>query len=119
MKRSRWSEPVRSAGLWGFVLHRISGLLLSAYLAVHLVLLSRLLAGPSAWDAFVGLMRSRVILALDLALLGATVFHGFNGLRLTLLGLGWAVDRQKELFWVCLVFTVILAGCVGARMLSG
>ncbi|MBC7223771.1 MAG: hypothetical protein H5T59_05800, partial [Anaerolineae bacterium] len=32
-------------------------------------------------------------------LVGLLVYHGCNGVRLILLGLGWGLDRQRELFW--------------------
>lgn len=114
-----WFRAEGSVGRWGFSLHRLTGLALSLYLGVHLVLLNQLRAGPGAWDAFVRLMRSPLILALDALLLGAAAFHGFNGLRLTLLGLGWAVRWQKVMLWASVVLAAACTVWVGARMICG
>jgi succinate dehydrogenase / fumarate reductase cytochrome b subunit len=119
MKRSTWFGWGRSAGRWGFMLHRASGLALTLYLGIHLALLGQLRAGPGRWDAFVRLASSPTFLLLDALLFGAAAFHGFNGLRLTILGLGWAVDRQKELLWVSVALAAALTATVGIAMILG
>jgi len=101
------------------MLHRVTGLALTLYLGLHLVLLNQLRAGPGAWDAFVSLVRSPVFLILDALLLGAAAFHGFNGIRLTMLGLGWAVRWQKVMLWASVVLAVAFTAWFGARMISG
>ena len=114
-----WFRAGGSVGRWGYMLHRVTGLALSLYLGIHLVLLNQLRAGPSAWDAFVRLVSAPGFLALDALLLGAVSFHGFNGLRLTLLGFGWAVRRQKEMLWASVALAVALTAWFGARMIWG
>ena len=114
-----WFRAGGSVGRWAFMLHRVTGLALTLYLGIHLVLLNQLRAGPSAWDAFVSLVRSPVFLILDALLLGAAAFHGFNGLRLTMLGLGWAVRWQKVMLWASVVLAVAFTAWIGARMISG
>jgi len=118
-ERSRWWEPRRlSSGLWAFMAHRLSGIALVAYLFLHLAVLSQLWGGPARWDAFVALARSPLLLALDVLLLATVLFHGLNGLRLTLLGLGYGLRWQKLLFWVALILTLGLAGWGAVAMLG-
>jgi succinate dehydrogenase / fumarate reductase cytochrome b subunit len=105
---NRWSEFRRSAGLWAFVLHRLSGLGLVFYLYLHLAVLDQLRAGPERWDAFVTLARSPLFLALDTILLGGVLIHGLNGLRLILLGLGRGLRWQEPLFWASVFLAVVL-----------
>ncbi len=119
MRRSRWFSWARSAGRWGFMFHRLTGLALVVYLGIHLVLLSQLRHGPGQWDAFVELMSSPLVLVVDVMLFAAIALHGLNGLRLTLLGLGRAIRWQKELLWASLALAAALTAWVGARMLSG
>jgi succinate dehydrogenase / fumarate reductase, cytochrome b subunit len=107
--RSNWFEPeFRSTGKLAFMLHRLSGLGLVAYLYLHLVLLNTLRQGPQAWDAFVQLMRSPLVLFLDAILLFGILIHGLNGLRLVLVGYGAFLRWQRLLFWLGLVLAIAL-----------
>jgi len=49
------------------------------YLYLHLAVLSMLLRGPGAWDAFVSLARTPYFLTLDVILLAGILIHGLNG----------------------------------------
>jgi len=107
---SRWLDPRgRHLGTWAFVLNRLTGLGLVAYLYLHLIVLSTLLRGPDAWDGLVAVFRRPVFLALDVLLVLGLAVHGLNGLRVALVGSGLLVDRHKAL----LVAAGILVGLVG------
>ena len=106
---SHWFEPeFRSPGKLAFMLHRLSGLGLVAYLYLHLVLLNKLRQGPQAWDSFLQLMRSPLVLFLDAILLFGILIHGLNGLRLVLVGYGLFLRWQRLLFWLALVLALAL-----------
>ena len=108
-RRPRWIDPRgRHLGTWAFVANRLTGLGLVVYLYLHLVILSTLLRGPEAWDGLVELFRRPVFLAFDVLLVAGLAFHGFNGLRVALVGSGLLVDRHRAL----LVAAAILAGLV-------
>lgn len=116
---SHWFEArPRPAGFLAFMLHRLSGIGLVAYLYLHLAVLDRLRDGPQAWDAFISLVRSPVFLFLDGILLFGLVFHGLNGLRLTLVGLGRGLPHQKTLFWIALALA-LLASALGVLLIPG
>ncbi len=109
-----WFDPRgRDVGYWAFVFHRLTGLGLVLYLALHLWVLRLLARGPQAWDAFLALARSPLFLALDVLLLFGVLFHGLNGVRVALVGLGVAAGRHKSLFWA-LMGLMIVALLVGA-----
>ena len=108
-RQSRWLDPRgRHLGTWAFVANRLTGLGLVAYLYLHLAILSTLLRGPEAWDGLAGLFRNPVFLAFDLLLVAGLAFHGFNGLRVALVGSGLLVDRHKAM----LAAAAILVGLV-------
>lgn len=93
-----WFDPRgRRLGGWAFALNRITGIGIVLYLYLHLVILSQLAAGPSAWDSFVSLAESTPFLMLDVLLLAGLLIHGLNGIRVGLTGMGFIVDRQKAL----------------------
>jgi succinate dehydrogenase / fumarate reductase cytochrome b subunit len=105
-----WFDPRhRRLGGWAFALNRLSGLGVLLYLYLHLVILSQLARGPEAWDAFVAVATHPVILAFDVVLLAGLLLHGLNGVRVTLVGFGLVVSRQKALFAALMVIAAIVA----------
>ena len=106
---ARWFDiRQRKAGMWAYALNRITGIGLVVYLYLHLGVLSMLMRGQSAWDAFVALARSPFYLTLDVILLAGILIHGLNGLRLAFTGLGFSVGAQKALFIVLMVIGAII-----------
>lgn len=109
-----WFDPRnRGLGMIAFILNRITAIGLVVYLAIHLVVLSLLAFGENSWDAFITIARSPLLLVLDIILIAGVLIHGLNGVRLTLIGMGIAVNQQKLLFVILMVITVgilILAG---------
>ncbi len=99
-------------GMWAWILHRLSGLGLILYIFIHIVLMSSsLLRGQQAFDAMLTLlMRHPVFEIFDTLLLGAVLYHSFNGIRILLfdLGVGVGVRSQKVLFWVFMAIAAIL-----------
>lgn len=108
--RSWFDVRNRRLGGWAFVLNRLTGLALVVYLLIHLVILSLLLQGEAGWDEFIALARSPWFLALDVVLIFGILFHGLNGIRVTLVGLGIGVNRQRAMFWALTVIGVALLG---------
>jgi len=93
----------RHEGAFAFALNRLTGLGLTLYLVIHLIVLSLLLGGDSGWDKFLDVVRSPLFLALDVVLFFGVIFHGLNGIRLSLVGLGIAVKVQKTLLRALMV----------------
>jgi succinate dehydrogenase / fumarate reductase cytochrome b subunit len=106
-----WLDPRgRTLGHVAFVGNRITGLGLVFYLYLHLAVLSLLLRGAEAWNDFLEIATTTVFLLLDVLLLFGLLYHGLNGLRVTLVGTGYVPDRQKALWWAgAVVGTLVLA----------
>jgi len=106
---SHWFDlHIYSVGMIGFMLHRLTGIGLVVYLYLHLYALDELRQGSQAWDKFLQMMSSPLVLLLDSVLLFGVLFHGLNGLRLVLVGLGLGFRWQGWLFWSCLCVSIIL-----------
>jgi len=88
------------------MLHRLSGIALVLYLILHLIVISQLYGGPERWDTFLKLTQSPFFPVFDVLLFWGVIFHGLNGLRLTLLSLGYVLRWQKKLFWLNLAVTL-------------
>ncbi len=104
-----WFDPRgRRLGGLAFILNRLSGIGLAVYLYLHLGILSLLATGPDAWDTFVDIALSPPVLVLDVVLLAGMLFHGLNGIRVGLVGMGLVVSRQRAL----VIAAVVIAGFV-------
>lgn len=104
-----WFDPRgRSTGLIAFALMRLSGIGLVVYLLLHLVVLSTLTVGAEAWDTFVRLAKHPAFLLLDVILIAGILVHMLNGLRVTVVGLGFGTNSHKGLFWTLMVVAVLL-----------
>ena len=114
-----WLDPRgRTLGHVAFVGNRTTGLGLVFYLYLHLAVLSLLLRGAEAWNDFLEMATTTVFLLLDVLLLFGLLYHGLNGLRVTLVGTGYVPNRQKALWWAgAVVGTVVLA--LGAFRILG
>jgi len=108
-----------SVGSFAFIMNRISGLGLTFYLFLHLVVLSQLARGPQAYDDFVAIVKNPVFVFGEFVVVAGVLLHGFNGLRVAMTSMGIGVPFQKRLFF--LGMAVALAGCVvfAVRMFGG
>lgn len=86
-------------GSWAFALNRLTGIGLTVYLFLHLIVLSLLAQGESSWDEFVALAKSPFFLTLDVVLIFGILFHGLNGIRVALVGMGVGARNQRQIFW--------------------
>jgi succinate dehydrogenase / fumarate reductase cytochrome b subunit len=97
----------KRVGFWAYVVMRLSAVGLVLYLVLHLGILSQLAVGPAAWDNFVAIAKSPLVLLLDVVLIIGILAHGLNGIRLSLIGFGIGVPRQKLMLWIGLVLTIV------------
>ena len=79
-----------------FLLHRITGIALLAFLCMHVFVSSTRLFGEQAWAWAMAMTHSVLIELLEYAVFVAFVFHAFNGIRLIAIELGFVVGRPAE-----------------------
>ena len=114
---ARWVDPRgRHPGTWAFILNRLSGLGLTLYLFLHLAVLSLLAEGPQAYDRFIALAKSPLMVAGELLVVLAGLYHGLNGLRVAATSLGVGVRYQGLLFAGVLLITLAGGLIFAARM---
>lgn len=106
----------RRLGSWAFALNRLTGIGLTLYLLIHLGVLTILLQGEEAWDDFIAVTRSPFFLTLDVILLFGLLFHGLNGIRVVLVGIGTGIQKQRSMFWVLMLIGLVLL-VVGAILI--
>jgi succinate dehydrogenase / fumarate reductase cytochrome b subunit len=83
------SDTARHRAAW--LLHRASGVGVLLFVLLHVVDVALLRLGPDTFNALLFVYRQAFFRALEILLMGAVLFHAFNGLRVTVQDLwpGW------------------------------
>jgi len=102
------------SGMLAQVIQRVTGLLLLFYLFLHVRTIHQLAGGPAAFNAAMKTFQTPLFKMLEIALLGTVILHALNGVRITLLDLGYAQTRQRQLFWIYSVGLGALVFLLGA-----
>ncbi len=72
-------------GQWSWMLHRITGVAVIFFLFAHVVDTSLVGWGPEAYNRVTAAYENVVIRLLELGLVVAVLYHGINGLKITLI----------------------------------
>ncbi|MFZ5807892.1 MAG: hypothetical protein ACOY16_01285 [Chloroflexota bacterium] len=109
-ERSGWfSVRWQKEGFLAFMLHRLTGIVLSFYLLLHLIVLRTLTYGPAAWDSFLQTVKSPIFGVLDGALLFCLIFHGMNGIRISVIGFNKLIRWQKVFFYLTILISFVFS----------
>ena len=95
-------------GMMSWLLHRVSGLVLSAYLLLHIWDLRSAQRGAESFDQALATFQSPFWKVMDLLLLLAVLFHSLNGIRLLLFDAGMGLRSQRQLFWLAFGLTIAI-----------
>lgn len=107
-------------GMWSWVLHRITGVAIFFFLLVHILDTALVRVSPEAYNAVIGTYQTPIMGLGEVALVGAIVFHAFNGLRIILVDFwAWATRHQKLLFWIVIgLWVVTMLGFVPRHLIN-
>ena len=97
-------------GMWVWLGHRITGVILAVYALAHLVVISFATVGTGGKD-FNDLMdffSKPYILAFEVVLMAVAFFHVLNGFRIILFDLGIGIRAQKQIFVGLMVVGAVL-----------
>ncbi len=106
--------PVVNTGTVAWLLHRVTGLALAAYLLPHFVSINAARGGPDSLDAALAAFDRPLFAVLEWLLVAVVAFHAANGLRVIALDAFDLTRQQKLLFWLALAasLAVFLAASV-------
>ncbi|WP_082467501.1 succinate dehydrogenase, cytochrome b556 subunit [Leifsonia sp. Leaf264] len=95
-------------GMWSWVLHRITGVAIFFFLLVHVLDTALIRVSPEAYNAVISTYQTPIMGLGEVALVGAIVFHAFNGIRIILIDF-WSkgVRYQKAMFYVVIGLWVV------------
>ncbi|WP_376969501.1 succinate dehydrogenase, cytochrome b556 subunit [Arthrobacter sp.] len=99
-------------GMWSWVGHRVTGVVIFFFLLVHVLDTSLVRVSPGAYDAVMETYKNPLMAIGELGLVAAIMFHAFNGLRLILVDF-WKQGPKyhRQLLWgVLVVWAVAMIG---------
>jgi succinate dehydrogenase / fumarate reductase cytochrome b subunit len=109
-KNSEFWPTNMKTGMWAWVGHRITGLVLVAYIFLHLAFITTASLSEDGGD-FNTLMKTTsepLFVAMDFLLVVVVIYHAMNGFRVVLFDMGVGIRRQKLVFWVCMAIAAVL-----------
>lgn len=96
-------------GMWSWVAHRITGVAIFFFLFVHVLDTALVRVSPEAYNAVIETYKNPVVGLLELGLVGAVVFHAFNGLRIVAVDFWSQGPRyQRQMIWGVLAVWAVL-----------
>ncbi len=115
MYQSSWTKVMmryhRFAGSWAWILHRISGLALTAYIFMHIIALSNLQKWKSdkgvAFDEEMALFSRPFFLVIEWLLFAFVLYHTLNGIRIVLVDFANGARYHKQLHYAVLAIGVV------------
>ncbi len=99
-------------GMWSWVAHRITGVLIFFFLFAHVLDTALVRVSKSSYNTVIDSYKNPVTNFLEYGLTAAIVFHAFNGIRIILVDF-WAKGPryQKRMLWIVVgVWAVLMAG---------
>lgn len=81
-------------GAYMYVVHRLTAILLTIYLYVHLVVLGSVLSGPDGFDRAMQMTVNPLVRLAELGLVWVVLFHALNGLRLMVVNLAPGANQR-------------------------
>jgi succinate dehydrogenase / fumarate reductase, cytochrome b subunit len=107
-----WASNVvrykKFTGSWAWLLHRLTGLGLTAYVLVHIHTLSSLQQGPEAFNAKMEVFMQPLWLVGAWLLFGLVIFHTLNGIRIAIIDFGRGAKYHKQLLYGAVAVGLVL-----------
>jgi succinate dehydrogenase / fumarate reductase cytochrome b subunit len=97
-------------GMWSWVLHRITGVVLFFFLLVHVLDTGLVRISPEAYDVVMASYKNPIVGLAELGLVGAFLFHALNGLRVVLVDFWRSGPRyhRQMLYGVIGVWVILM-----------
>jgi succinate dehydrogenase / fumarate reductase, cytochrome b subunit len=96
-------------GMWTWVLHRITGVMLFFFLFAHVIDTAMVRVSPHAYNTTVDTYKNPVVGILEVGLVAGVVFHALNGIRIVLVDFWEKGPRyQRQMAYGVVVLWVVL-----------
>ncbi len=106
-------------GMWTWVLHRITGVLVFFFLFAHVIDTSMVRVSPETYNTAVDTYKNPVVGLMEVGLVAAVLFHALNGIRIVLVDFWEKGPRyQRQMTYGVLGVWVVLMVPFVVRHLS-
>lgn len=111
---STLTESVRyrgREGQWAFNFHRLSGLSVLLFLALHILDTATVYFVPQLYEHAINLYRSTAFMLGEIALVAAVVYHGLNGYKIIYFDSNparWNLRADRRWFWGIVIASFLL-----------
>ncbi len=107
-------------GMWSWVAHRVTGVLIFFFLLVHVLDTALVRVSPEAYNAVIGTYKNPIMGLGEAGLVAAIAFHAFNGLRIILVDYSAkGAKRQRIYLWVVIGLCVAtMAGFLPRHLMN-
>jgi succinate dehydrogenase / fumarate reductase, cytochrome b subunit len=95
-------------GMWTWILHRLTGLGILAFLVIHVVETATVIYYPEIYDNFLLQYKSPLFRVAELVIIFAVLYHAINGLRIIVQDF-WPMmmQRSREMTWAAAVIVIL------------
>ncbi|WP_261566602.1 succinate dehydrogenase, cytochrome b556 subunit [Frankia gtarii] len=105
-------------GMWSWVAHRITGVLVFFFLFAHVLDTALVRVSPSSYNEVIEVYKSPIVNLLEVGLVAAVLFHALNGIRIILIDFWESGPKyQKQMLYIEIVLFVVLLVPAAYRML--
>lgn len=99
-------------GHWAFLLHRITGLGVVLFLAIHIIDIAFVYFAPQLFEDVLNVYRTTLFGLGEIALVFCLLFHGVNGVRIAYLDLvkpkDWTIEKTRRSARIALAVSILL-----------
>ena len=107
----------KTTGFISFIFRRISGVALVIYLFMHMFVIGSVNAGPEVFDARLALVQTPFFKLMEVLLLAAVVYHGFDGIRILIVDFFHITEYRKSMFYAMFVLFVLVTIAGGVPLI--
>ena len=97
-------------GMWSWVAHRVTGVLIFFFLFSHVLDTALVRVSPDAYDRIMDTYKTPIVNLFEVGLVGAVLYHALNGIRIMALDFWVQGPRyQRQMLWVIVaVWAVVM-----------
>lgn len=100
-------------GMWSWVAHRVTGVLIFFFLFAHVLDTALVRVSPDSYDRIMDTYKTPLVNLMEVGLVGAVLFHALNGIRVMLIDF-WAKGPRYQKQMTYAVVGILLVVMVPA-----